>query len=298
MSEQQSNPNGPITLSVIGALLFCLTAIPVQSSQVAYEGFDYVSASLESQSGGSGWGLNWSSNIYVSPISSSSLGYGALATSGGSVTFGPASVTTVYTRQLASTFGASAVGGTLWMSLLYLNTAGSTAAEARIGFYGNMTADASGLNTATASGGLPHPVDVGRPATGGSADEISLYSGSTIFSTGIATPRGAEAAFLLMRFTLTGDANPDTVSLWVNPNISLGEGSLGAAQATFTSGTSDMDVVNGLRFQTPNTGGFSIDEIRVGTTFADVTPVVPEPTTLIMVGLGIGAVALQIRRRK
>jgi hypothetical protein len=291
----QTSTKSRTTANTLLTLCFA-TLLSMNNSATAdplvYEGFDYSSPSLEGQSGGTGWGLNWSTNIYASPIGASSLSYGSLNTSGKSVTFGPASATTVYTRQLASTLGSSASGGTLWVSMLYLNTASSTTAEARIGFYSGMIADSSNpSSTATSSAGTTQVVDLGRAASG--VDQISLYNGSTIVSSGVATPRGSSADFLLLKFTLDGGVGTDTLNLWVNPDISLGEGLLGSAQASWT--TANLDLINGLRFQTSTTGGFRIDEIRVGTTFGDVT--VPEPSTAALATL-TGMALLVLRKKR
>ena len=99
---------------------------------------------------------------------------------------------------------------------------------------------------------------------------ISLYNGATINSSGVATPRSANAAYLLLEFVLNGTSANDQVYLWVNPNLALGAPAIGTQQASWT--TADLDAINGLRFQTPAlTGKVDIDEIRIGKTFANVT---------------------------
>jgi len=46
-----------------------------------------------------------------------------------------------------------------------------------------------------------------------------------------------------------------------------------------------------------NAGGWTIDEIRIGSTFAAVTPTsVPEPASLLLVMMGLAAIALARRR--
>jgi hypothetical protein len=277
------------SIAAVALAAFLGVGTAANAAPIAYEGFNYSSgAVLDAASGGTGWGLNWSkTSVIGGTTAASSLSYtdsssNSLSTSGGSAVFGPSNPasTLVYMRQLSSTLGASAVSGTVWASLLYLNASTSTTAEARFGFYSAVVADST-ATTNTATGGATQVVDVGRAASG--SDVISLYNGSTINSTGVATPRGSSADFLLLKFALNGTSAADTVSLWVNPSLSGGEAGLGSAQATWN--TSDLDPINGIRLQTPATSGIvDIDEIRVGTTLADVAPV-PEPSmTLAALG--------------
>jgi hypothetical protein len=261
---------------------------------LTYEGFNYPAGSILSNnvSSGIGWGLNWSidgSSAQNGIIGSSSLSNSInplLVTNGQSLNVGNS---VIYTRQLTNTLGTPGSATTVWVSMLYL---GGTAAgnESRIGFYSGMGDGNNGSlidgNTASSSVGTVQVIDVGRTSFSGAPDTVTLYpvnSSASYQSTGVATPRGSDAAFLLLKFDLSGDANTDTVSLWVNPNLSLGVGGLGTAQAAWT--TSDLDLINGIRLQAGSTGNFKIDEIRVGKTFADVTPLAITVTPTIQVSL-------------
>lgn len=54
-----------------------------------------------------------------------------------------------------------------------------------------------------------------------------------------------------------------------------------------------------LDFRTGNTGtDFIFDELRIGSTYADVTPVIPEPTSLLLLGTAGAALIGSRRRRK
>jgi hypothetical protein len=78
----------------------------------------------------------------------------------------------------------------------------------------------------------------------------------------------------------------DTFTLYVNP-------APGGAEPTsgFTKRDANLSTVTGLTIY--STGGFGMDEIRVGETFQDVTPAVPEPG---VIGSGRGPVLLNTRR--
>lgn len=97
----------------------------------------------------------------------------------------------------------------------------------------------------------------------------------------------------------------DTSSLWINPAPGLST----APTATLTSlsgqsgGFNDnsvavFDVTSNPGL--PTAGGLYVGDVRVGTTWKDVTPAstVPEPTSIVLVGLGATGLLLAARRRR
>jgi hypothetical protein len=87
-----------------------------------------------------------------------------------------------------------------------------------------------------------------------------------------------QTVLLVLRADYT--SGNDTFKLYVNPTSSAEPGT---ADATLTY---NIGTQNGLGL---NAGGpTSFDEIRIGTTFADVTPsLVPEPGTMSLVAIGL-----------
>lgn len=131
------------------------------------------------------------------------------------------------------------------------------------------------------------------------------------------TPANAfsTADFILVKITHNnGVANPmdDSMQMWVNPILS-DEGLLGAASVSFTPGdfggtapNEERDLAfNAIRLfagnwnsAVGNYGSMMVDEIKVGTTYGDVTLLaVPEPSALAMVGLGSLMLIQRLRRK-
>jgi hypothetical protein len=86
-------------------------------------------------------------------------------------------------------------------------------------------------------------------------------------------------------------AGLDTFSLVANPTLP------GPEPAFYDAVKNDFNIgqVNGITIY--STGHFSVDEIRWGETYADVTPV-PEPATVLLAGAAAIGFAFQMYRSK
>ena len=80
------------------------------------------------------------------------------------------------------------------------------------------------------------------------------------------------------------DGIAGVVSLYVNPSTLGGSAPVTAsASMTFTNFSFDT-----FRIQSGGTEKLDVDELRLGTTYASVTPVIPEPATVLLLAFGGG----------
>ena len=182
------------------------------------------------------------------------------------------------------------------------------------------------------NGGTGNPATVGaglaiRPKAGGGPGEFELgvvdqaASGfnSATYDTVNAYTTGT-TIFVVGKYQTVGvPGNPvpaetnDVAMLWINPAPST-FGGFDPAGALFNdsanndiptnSATNNHTLQSFVLRQTGATANNQVpvsvtfDELRVGTNYADVTPVIPEPATLVLASLGAAAVALRGRRRR
>jgi hypothetical protein len=150
----------------------------------------------------------------------------------------------------------------------------------------------------------------GGPANGG-GDALAVYYGTSLTANqnriGVRTTGGGSGAsysgteltlnttyFIVTKYAFNyPGAGQSTVSIWVNPTVG---GSEGTADAT-EGGTviSSIGVVD-FKAQTVAPGEWAVDDLRIGTTWADVNPV-PEPSTLALLGLGVLGLVFARRMR-
>jgi autotransporter-associated beta strand protein len=244
-----------LMLSVAAILAWAAPASSAHAQLLAYEGFDYAAdTSLASQNGGTGWVGAWSSVIAGSGtalVEDPGFSYGALEVSGNHAVITPTNAITYSTRSLAQSFNT----GTIYLSLLAQNLNEGTrggglilrSTDAQIGFVGQ-------LNGTTSWG-------------------INATSGGT--STTQATTNSAlTLSLLVLKIEFDFNDTFDRLSLLVNPTPGGPEpGSWDAVVDTRDIGTlAALRLQSGFATSTLTTTVMGIDELRIGNTFADVTP--------------------------
>lgn len=101
-----------------------------------------------------------------------------------------------------------------------------------------------------------------------------------------------QTLFIVGRYTFnTGSTTDDAVDLWINPSPgSFGAGSPPAPTLTATLTGTDLSLIDQFTFRQNTSGNtpaaMTFDELRIGFTWADVTPV-PEPAAVVLLGLGL-----------
>ncbi len=228
--------------------------VPALGSLVAYEGFDYTaSSSLASQNGGTGFSGGWTATTGTSTIGNPGLTYGSMNVIGNRATT-PVQNTT-FSRSLLTTLGSAT--GTYYFSFILRpdNSSSSNGAE-------------FALTGSTAS------LYVGKPTTGNfyGLDTVGNGGGGTQNLTSTQFASGTAVLMVLRADFVSGGA--DTFKLYINPNLTAEPGSADATKTGY-----DVGNVSGIQF-TGNIG-FSFDELRIGTSYADVASAVPESGTWV-----------------
>jgi hypothetical protein len=265
---------------ILTALLLC-AANAAKATLLAYEGFNYPAGTpISGQSGGFGWAGTWATGSagnllgtnVAGGLSYTDLAGQSLMTTNGSLVVGNPAGPTATTATPNRTLSSTLAGGTYWISFLYqrLNFNLGTLPylrQANLGLF--------------ASSG--EKADIGGPNTSATVNNVfSAWGNGTTHN--VNTPFQApncpispgSTYFVLIKVVADSSTAADTSYVWINwtnltvePDIST---------ASLTNNEVDLSSVNTLRFQAGNlnsTGSnavFQVDELRIGTAFADVTP--------------------------
>jgi hypothetical protein len=258
-------------LVAVAALLAMVSTSHAQL--IAYDGFNYTAnATLASANGGTGWSGAWSSvSGGTVDVLNPGLTFGSLETEGNRGVITPTSATTFSTRTLGTTLDT----GTRYLSFLAQNTNGGTRG--------------AGIVLRSSTGEIGFVGQLNGTSTWG------ISQGSTSTSTSFSS---SSLSLLVLKIEFNYSGTFDRLSLAINPTPG------GAEPGTYDAVIEGVDIttLSALRLQAGFTSGsvtttiIGIDEIRVGTTFADVTPI-PEPSAMALLLGGLVAI-LTLRKRR
>ena len=277
-------PSRTHSLLAIAALaLSCAT--PANAALIAYASFDDLTpGTINGQAGGTGFTGNWT-GVAGQTVVTSSLSYssGAITVSGGSQAVQlTLSSDNLFYRSLSSTY----TDDVIYMSMLVRQDAGASTDGDTAQVWLDGVTTGNHVTTAAPALGL-------NGAAGAAALQARVGSISTASS---GTYAGSNTYFLVGLFekTVSGSANPYTkATFWLNPGSTLDPASATGATGTgLLSSFSTLGLRTNSVNQTAPADTILVDEIRVGTTFADV---IPEPSAALLGGLGLLAL---LRRRR
>jgi len=257
----------PIGLAMV---TFCSFAALTQAELIAYEPFTtgdgaYTVGEIDNQNPTvAGFTSAWTINPGESPysggtVSSTGLTYPGLPTTGGMY----AALNARWYRELSTPF-TTATSGTYWMSYLYQST------EANGGIFQAFETYTTGANPGTDSTRTFAIVNGAEGWGGGGAGtgQFSIQADNTKLLG--AADTGVNLFVIKMEFDSSGN---DTFTVWRNPDLSS-EPTTGGVAWTGNLSFSYVGI-----FNANSSGEARFDELRIGTTFADVIGGSgPEPT--------------------
>jgi hypothetical protein len=248
---------------------------------LAYEGFNYDPiANIVGLNGGTGWSAGWGGSANRTSIVAGGLSYtdasgNTLVTSGNRARGSGQNGNADNTRDIPTTQNT----GTTWWSFI-----GQRIRRPELTTDAENVARASGLQLFEST---TEKLSVGKGTTNLATPENVTYNWSMLHSGSVAnavqtTKPILEQAFLLVRIDHLGTTSDfDNGYLWVNPLLDA-EPNIATADAKYEPPTSRDFTYNRVRVFSGNNqtvssvvnpyAVFDIDEIRIGTTFADVTP--------------------------
>lgn len=256
-------------------------SVPTAFAQLQqYDGFAYTVGST--LAGNGTWTTN---NTGTAPlIASGNLSVSGLqAPTGEKVSWEPGNI-----QEALNTFGTTLTSGTVFfsMALQLTNLPTSTSYSFMLGSSGSTFGNTIWVRT-NGLGGFNLGINKGTTAanTVYASDNLSL----------------SNTYFIVSSYEFVSGTLNDIANLWVNPDSStFGAGSAPSVSAFATNSGGDVANISVFQLRGANgSPGGVMDELRIGTDWASVTPV-PEPSTYALLGLaaaGLGAHIIRRRRR-
>ena len=242
---------------------------PVASaSPIASDPFDYAPGSLGTSSGGSGWTTSWAGG------STNVTAPGLVGSGVGSASTNKLTTNNDNSGAFRSLAAQGTDGTTVWLSYLFSGTS-TTVAAGYAGvslFAGSSERLFTGKRTNQTVLGVQRSGQTSAAGDSAASADTSTHLLVYRIDFGAGTTAGNEK--VTMYVDPTPGAAPD-----VSPSVTLPD----VNDFTFDR----------VRIQSGNGSNFNVDEVSLGTIYADV---VPEPATLGF--LGLGAIAMLAGRRR
>lgn len=294
--NRMARQNTSLLLSALAASAIIGSA---SAAPVIYEPFEFADGdtSLNGNAGGTGLSGNWTNSRTVEDTN---MTYGNLETSGDAIfinggwTNGNPNIavdtTSAYTGLLAD-------GGEMWISVLFETTASDQRSMLALTSDGpglsNGNIDSSGVGVAIArtSNGNFYANIYADDENGSWGNNLSSTPSSAAGASAQNNAGAINTTYFLVAHVQWGDtaADLDQIDLYL-PGTDLDL--TGHLVATSTGIIANQGVLDNLGF-TNLRNGTTWDEVRIGATYADVSPI-PEPGSLALIGLG----GLLIARRR
>jgi len=262
-------------LIAIGAA--CLAFQTAQATLLFSEAFNYSTGVL----GGNinpGNSTAWSSGSAGLTIVSGNLTYPGLADQGGN----ELQIANGTAGSIYNTF-ANQTSGQIYYSFLF----DPTAVDSANNYFTAMNAGVSPPN------GSSDAIDAYYYSSG----KIELRANAQAATAGSGTALTPGTTYLIVEEI---DLTAKTASLWVDPDSSTFGGTAPTATASLSSITATAIDDVGFKVQAAAGGPYLVDNLLIGTTWADVTPAAPtpEPSTMALTSLGLLGFASYRRLRK